>query len=73
MNGVVTGNGTFRFPGSANALTVTGTYLPPALSLTLQTPGFEDTNLSATVEKDRMRGTLNGSGFQNESVTLARQ
>jgi len=35
--------------------------------------GFEPMNLSGTVTEDDIDGTLNGSGFVNIAVTLARQ
>lgn len=57
-------------PDSSNALTVQGTYSSPHLSLTL---AFEDMNLTATVGETDLTGTVNGSGFLNASVTLARQ
>lgn len=72
-DGSVSGNGTLSVPGDALALTVTGTYAPPNLSLEMTSPGFEPLNLSGDVSEDEIDGTLNGSGFVNIAVTLTRQ
>ncbi len=72
-NGNVTGTGTLGTAGDALALTVTGNYAPPNVSLQMTSPGFEPMNLSGTVSEDEIDGTLNGSGFVNIAVTLARQ
>lgn len=72
-NGVVTGSGSLNSASNAIAVTASGTYTPPNLSLTMSAPGFSDLNLTATVGKTSMTGTLNGSGFINSSVTLNRQ
>lgn len=71
--GNVTGNGTLVSPSASVALSVAGTYVPPALSVSVTAPGFNDLNLSATVGETSMTGTLNGSGFSNQAVTLTRQ
>lgn len=72
-DGTVTGTGTLSTAGDALALTVTGNYAPPNVSLQLNASGFEPLNLSGSVTEDEIDGTLNGSGFVNVAVTLARQ
>jgi hypothetical protein len=72
-NGNITGSGTLTVTGDALALTVTGNYAPPNVSLQMTSPGFEPMNLSGTVNEDEINGTLNGSGFVNIAVTLDRQ
>jgi len=72
-DGTVTGNGTLSVTGDALALTVTGTYAPPNLSLEMTSAGFEAMNLSGEVSEEEIDGTLNGSGFVNIAVTLTRQ
>ena len=72
-NGSVSGNGNLASSSEALAVTASGTYSPPNLSLNLSAPGFETVNLSATVGEQTMTGTLNGSGFVNSGITLNRQ
>src|SRR5215216_5928953 len=64
-DGAVTGSGNFvTSTGSAAfALTTTGIYLPPNLSLTISALGFENVNLTATVGETSITGSLNGSAF----------
>jgi hypothetical protein len=71
--GNVTGTGTLSVPGDALALTVTGNYSAPNVSLQMTSPGFEPMNLSGTVDDRKIQGTLNGSGFVSIAVTLDRQ
>ncbi len=71
--GTVTGSGNLATSATAIAVTVTGTYAEPHVSLTLAAPGFNNTNLSATVGETSMSGTLNGSGYVNAALTLTRQ
>lgn len=72
-DGTVSGTGTLSVTGDALALTVTGTYAPPNVSLQMTSPGFEPLNLSGDVTEDEIDGTLNGSGFVSIAVTLTRQ
>ena len=70
-SGSVTGTGTIS--GSTSiALTVTGTYSAPSVGLTFSSPGFENLNFSGTVSGKTMTGTLNGSGFTGNAVTLTK-
>ena len=72
-NGQVTGTGTLTVVGDAVALTVTGNYSPPNVSLQMTNPQFEPANLTGTVSKDQIKGTLNGSGLVSIAVTLDKQ
>jgi hypothetical protein len=72
-DGTVSGTGTLSVTGDALALTVTGTYVPPNVSLQMTSQGFEPMNLSGEVAEEEIDGTLNGSGFVNIAVTLTRQ
>lgn len=71
-NGAVTGAGSLSIT-DALAVTVTGTYSPPHVSLTLSAPGVENVNLSGTVGETTLDGTLNGSGFFGSGLTMHRQ
>ena len=72
-NGQVTGTGTLTVVSDAVALTVTGNYSPPNVSMQMTNPQFEPTNLTGTVSKDQIKGTLNGSGLVSIAVTLDKQ
>ena len=72
-DGTVSGTGTLSVTGDALALTVTGTYAAPNVSLQMTSQGFEPMNLSGEVTDEEIDGTLNGSGFVNIAVTLTRQ
>ncbi len=72
-NGAVQGTGTFTTPSESIPLTGTGTYVEPQLSFTIAAEGFNNLNLTTTVGESRMTGTLNGSGFLNESISLDRK
>lgn len=71
--GAVTGNGTTTGPGGSVSEAITGTYVPPNVSLSLHTEGFEDTNVSAVVGESQMTGTISGSGFSGSPITFNRQ
>jgi len=69
----ISGSGTVQSGGTSIAVTVTGTHADPAVSLTLASSGFADTNYSAHLTSaTEMSGTLNGSGFSNEVLVLDR-
>jgi hypothetical protein len=72
-SGSVRGNGALGNDLGSIVLNASGTYNSPNLSLTLSSVGFESVNLTATVGKADMQGTLNGSGFINDPITLTRQ
>lgn len=71
--GQVTGNGTFTDASGADAITVTGTFVPPNAALTFAFVGFNPISFTATQTNDhQLTGTLNGSGYVNFAVTLYR-
>ncbi|MGH7647106.1 MAG: hypothetical protein ACREND_03235 [Gemmatimonadaceae bacterium] len=68
----VTGTGQL-VSGTTYPLTVTGIVAEPAFSLSM-TPGqFAPVTYTGSLSHDSLTGRLNGSGFDNESITLARQ
>lgn len=69
-SGVVTGAGTLT--GNTGALTISGVYLSPTLTLTFTSAGYQPFSMTAIVNGDRMTGTVTGSGFNNQT-TLVRQ
>jgi PKD repeat protein len=72
--GSVSGSGAFQTSGGSLAFTVTGTHPHPTVALTLMASGFEDTNYSGTFTgNNTVAGALNGSGFNDEPLTINRQ
>lgn len=71
--GVVTGAGQFTQAGSSVALTISGTYAAPSISLVMTAQGFQPMNFSGSVSASQMTGSLNGSGFSNFTWIFARQ
>ena len=71
----VSGAGVFTDASGAAQISVSGTYHQPAVSLTLQFPNtnFNPVFLSGTASADVITGALNGSGYDNFAITLARQ
>lgn len=69
--GAVTGAGSLS-GGTTSALTVTGSYQPPNLALTLASGVKQPVALTAWVNRDSMVAHLNGSGFVGEVITLKR-
>lgn len=69
----ITGSGSLSGPGGTEAVTVTGSFAKPNVSLTLTAAGFSPINYSAELNKNRLVGEMNGSGFSNLAVTLTRQ
>ena len=70
-SGAVTGSGTINV-GQSVPLTVSGTFNAPNVNLTLSNPQFDPIQLTGTVSDNgsSINATLNGSGFNNEAVTL---
>ena len=69
----VTGSATISGSGGSIALTVTGTHAHPAVALTMSATGFESFNFTGNFETDDLiTGSLNGSGFVNEQISLLR-
>jgi len=71
----VTGTGTMGIPGVLMlAQTVTGTHTHPHLALTLSATGYQPANITGEfVNAGRVDGTIFGSGFSGEALTLTRQ
>lgn len=70
----VTGNGTLVTSLESIALTATGTFVDPDLSLTISAQGFEQMNYTGRLVTDiQIDGTLNGSGFNNRVLNIVRQ
>ena len=69
----VTGSGQISGGGNTIPLTASGTYVEPDLSLTLSSAGFQPTVYAGSLSHGTITGTLNGSGFTNQSMTLTRQ
>ncbi|HEX7070928.1 MAG TPA: hypothetical protein VF190_08985 [Rhodothermales bacterium] len=72
--GNVSANGTVRLVNIV-AISGNGTYNHPSVALTLTSTGLEDMNFTGSVVSgnQEISGTLNGSGFENFSVSLRRQ
>jgi hypothetical protein len=68
----VTGTGTLSGGGESLALTLSGTVVESDVSLTFQSPGFEPVSFEGVLDEDTMTGTLSGSGFTGEELTLTR-
>lgn len=71
--GTVTGSGNISSPSQAVALTVTGSYSQPSVSMLLHAQGYEDINVTGTATRDGITGSANGSGFVNGVVSLNKQ
>jgi hypothetical protein len=74
--GLVNGTGTLaNTPTGTRALTVTGTFKTTngTLDATLTSGTLQPFNLHGAIIGGTMVGSLNGSGFDNASITLTRQ
>jgi len=70
----VSGSGHISSPSNSIALTVTGTHAHPSVSLILKATGYQDVNFQGEFSADdRIIGSLNGSGFRNDAITLRRR
>jgi hypothetical protein len=70
----VSGTGSLHGPGGSLPLSVSGTNAYPSITLTLSSPGYEPMTYQATMSgRSAMSGTLHGSGFTGESMTLTKQ
>ena len=66
-----TGQGTGGSEGS-DVLTITGVYLPPNVSLTIESSVYSATNFTGVHSEHTITGHLNGGGFENRPLTLTR-
>ncbi|MFQ5538646.1 MAG: hypothetical protein ACE5GJ_14490 [Gemmatimonadota bacterium] len=75
LGGAVSGSGNVSAPDLTVALTVRqGTHTYPNLSLVLGAVGYEEMNFSGKlVTETLITGTLNGSGFEDFDINLAKQ
>jgi hypothetical protein len=72
--GVISGTGNIIFGGVQSLpLTYTGTYNAPNITITATPAGFQPFTITAVVSLTSMVGTINGSGFVNEPLTLTKQ
>lgn len=71
-NRAVTGTGQLSGGSNSIALTASGTYVEPAVSLTLSASGYQSTEFTGSLSHGTITGYLNGSGFTNMSMTLTR-
>lgn len=71
-SGVVNGTGLLSFSPSPLALTVTGTYTAPALTLTITSGLYPAIQLTGTISGKVLTATLTGSGFTGDAVVLTR-
>jgi hypothetical protein len=73
-SGVVSGSGTLtNTPSGTRAQTVSGSYVEPTISMTLSSGSAQPINLTGTVSSSTIAGTLNGSGFSSNAITLTRK
>ncbi len=61
--------GLFAVEGSVTG----GVYLPPNLSLTIASIGFQPLQFAGVRSGDSLIGTLNGQGLTNQPITLLKQ
>jgi hypothetical protein len=72
--GMVTGTASLGGANVPKQLTVTGTYSPPNLSLIMSLGALTPSaNLTGTIAGNSMTAVVNGSGFINDPITMARQ
>lgn len=72
--GSVSGTGRFVAAGAVvAAFTLSGTHTFPEVALTIVATGFQDALFTGSFTGDNtITGQLNGSGFENEPVTVTR-
>jgi hypothetical protein len=72
-NGTVTGSANLGGTNVPKALTLTGTWAAPTLSVTLTEGGLHPpSNLTGTITGNTLTASLNGSGFTNDAITMTR-
>lgn len=70
----VTGSGTLSgTPRGTLAMSATGTYAHPSLSLTLSNTMTQPANISATMTNGALIGSVQGAGFTGQSIALYRR
>lgn len=69
----ISGSATIIAADASISLTVVGSHVHPTVSLMLSAAGFESFTFAGAFETDDLiTGRLNGSGFQNEQISLLR-
>jgi hypothetical protein len=72
-DGQVSGTGSISTVSATIPISVKGTHAHPSIVLTAQSPGYNDFIFSGRfASADSIVGTLNGSGFQDDSISLRR-
>ena len=70
----VTGSGQLTGSIGSLAITTSGTFVAPNVSLTLNTQGYLPMNYAGPMANgSTINGTLNGSGFTNVTIPLSKQ
>ena len=76
-SGAATGTGTITRAGEPTPVSISGTAGSGAFSITIADPGHEPFTFAGSVQvvgtNTVMKGTVTGSGFQNDALTLTRQ
>ncbi len=72
-NGSIHGSGNLAGASTSLACTVTGSRAGANVSMTIAVTGFYDMNYTGEITTEtRMVGSLTGSGFENQSLTLTK-
>jgi hypothetical protein len=72
--GTVSGSGILtNTPSGTRALTATGTFIDPVLSMTISSGTTQPFNLTATLTNGTLYGNLQGSGFTGSMIAMYRQ
>lgn len=75
-DGVVSGGGTLHpdtsSPRESVALTLSGTYALPNVTLKMSSPGFGTLDLAGSVSSTKITAVLNGSGYVDQKVILTK-
>lgn len=69
-SGVVSGSGSLTGVGGPFAQTITGAFTAPTLTITLTSGQHPPFTLTATLSGTALTGSLNGSGFTGDAITL---
>lgn len=69
----VAGLGWLKIATDSLGLSVSGSYTAPNIVATISSQGFESMTLEAAVSETKMVGVLDGSGFENRTITLSRE
>lgn len=70
-DGLLMGSGSVRASAETRPVAVMGTFVDPRVSFNMSTPGLDSLTFDGTRNGDALVGTLNGSGYSGESLTLS--